>query len=78
MFDQPPSISGPIRRREEKNVRTLVKNDYETFSVIFSLRSKLWPPRAKMATFFEFFFSNGLHHFGKDSLPISGTNYKYE
>ena len=40
--------SVPIGRREKlKSVRKLVKNDYETISVKFSLRSKLWPPGAK-------------------------------
>ena len=32
------------QRKTEKSVRKLVKNDYETNSVNFSLKSKLWPP----------------------------------
>ena len=61
----PPSISAPIGRREKrKNVRKLVKNDYETISVNFSFKSKLWQKNGKI---FEF-FAIVKHRFGKPPL----------
>ena len=49
----PPSISAPFGSREKrkKNVRKLVNNDFETISVNFSLKSKLWPPGQNMSNF---------------------------
>ena len=53
VFENPPSSSAPIGRREKrKSVRKLVKNDNETISVKFSIKSKLWPPGAKMPSIF--------------------------
>ena len=36
-----------VVEKNGNNVRKLVKNDYETISVNFSLKSKLWPPGSK-------------------------------
>ena len=43
-----------IKKNRKKNVRKLVKNDHETISFNFSLRSKLWPQGPKMAKFSSF------------------------
>ena len=43
-----------VVEKNGKSVRKLVKNDYETISVKFSLRSKLWPLGTKKAQNFEF------------------------
>ena len=66
----PPSSSAPIGRIEKrgKSVRRLVKSDYETNSVNFSLMSKLWAPGPKNGQIFEFLAIVKLC-FGK--LPLS-------
>ena len=43
VFEHPTPLSQPVLvvEKKEKNIRKLIKNDYETTSVIFSLRSIL-------------------------------------
>ena len=56
-----------VIEKNGKSVRKLVKNDYETVSVNFSLQSKLRPPEPKNCQIFEF-FAIVKHHFGKPPL----------
>ena len=71
VFEHPrlsPLLS--VAEKNEKSVRKLVKNDYETISVNFSLRSKLWPSGQKMTKFS--FFPDCQTLFRKTSI-ILGT-----
>ena len=59
-----------VVEKNGKGVRKLVKNDFETILVNFSLRSKLWPPGPKMAKFSSF---SRLSNTVSETSIISGT-----
>ena len=69
-FEHPPSISAPIwsylEKNEKKNVRKLVKNDYETISVNFSSGQNCGPLGQKWPNFRVFAIVK--HRFGKPPL----------
>ena len=75
MFEHlPPPLSRlllVVEKNEKKNIRKLVKNNYETISVNFSLRSKLWPPAPKNGHIFE--FSRDCQTLFRKTSFISGT-----
>ena len=62
-----------VVKENEEIVRKFVKNDYETISVNFSQRQKLWPPGVKNAQIF--IFHDCRTTFRKTSI-ISGTTSK--
>ena len=69
--EHPPVYLGSYwsLRKTEKMFEGSSKNDYETISVNFWLRSKLWPPGPKHDEIFEF-FAIVEHRFGKPPLSL--------
>ena len=62
-----------VAEKNGKSIWKLVKNDYETISAKFLLRSKLWTSGAKNSQNFEFCFASVEQHFGKP--PLSRERY---